>query len=146
MNQTMLRITGITASSFLIASLFLLFNEYKLKLDLENTVSPILHNLAMNTCDYQNIQVNASPATGADLIFKREKISSCSSGYGNVVYARCHQWDHDEKGLWKLPTHDIKITGAYSCIDEERLNLSLFDEKLQQANIGEKYYVNLTKE
>jgi hypothetical protein len=124
-------------------TLFCLINQRNVQagalLNMSNTVSPILSKMAEQLGNYQNIQTS-SPAKGGKLIYKREAMGNCISGFGNVYYIRVYQWDYDRNDrLWYRPTHDVSL-GCHSCIDEKDVLIPYFDEELQNAEIGVKYY------
>jgi len=113
-------------------------------LNMSNTVSPIISKIAEVLCQYENIQINIgeSSAKGGQLIYKRESVEGCISGIGNIYYIRCYDWQYDEQDrLWYRPTEDIP-TDTYSCISESQVNIPYANRKLQNAEIGVKYYVH----
>ena len=111
----------------------------KKELNMANTVGPIIDHIARDLCNYKNIQ-HGTPAKGGSLIYKREPVETCISGIGNVYYIRCYEWGYEGTKLWHKPICDKPI-GCYSCIDEEDVNIPFWDEELQNAELGVKYYV-----
>ena len=116
-------------------------------LNMANTVSPIITQISENLCGYENMQLKIDdglPAKGGQLIYKREITPeglgmSCVSGMGNFYYIRCYEWGYEDDRLWYRPTHDVPLE-CYSCIDEKDVLIPYWDKKLQNAELGVKYY------
>jgi hypothetical protein len=107
---------------------------------MENTISPIIHKIAMDLGKYQNVQFGDGPAKGGSLIYKREPCDGCISGTGNFYYIRMHEWQWEGKKLWRKPICDIPLN-CHSCIPENEVLIPNWDEELQNAELGKKYYV-----
>ena len=117
---------------------------YTKTLKMANTVNPIISMIAEDLGEYENIQIStgsAKPALGGKLIYKREPCDNCISGIKNQYYIRVYEWLWEEDRLWYRPLRDERID-AHSCIAEEDLRIPYWDEKLQNAVLGENYYVN----
>lgn len=143
-------ITQLLIITFLLfkPSKFVASNPYmhdKNLLNMANTVSPVISQIAQTLGGYKRVQSGSGVAKGGELIYKREIVVpkdgfSCGGdGVGNIYYIRCYEWGYEGGRLWRKPTHDVPI-GSYSCIPEKDVLIPYFDKKLQNAIIGEKYY------
>lgn len=108
-------------------------------LNMSNTIFPVLASIANNTC-YPNGADYEQTGQSSSIIYKKEPAKSCIGGTGNYLYARCYiaKWNGFE--LTYLPTKDVPLPeNNFSCIDESKISIPYYDERLAKAEIGTAY-------
>lgn len=117
-----------------------LFDANKKLFNISKTMQPIISQIAETLGNYENVQFGEGPAKGGKLIYKREPRQDCISKIGNVYYIRLYDWQWEGKRLWYKPVRDIPL-GCHSCINEDEMLIPYWDQQLQNAELGMKYYV-----
>ncbi|GIC77680.1 hypothetical protein [Moritella sp. F3] len=105
---------------------------------MENTIDPLIRSVVMEAFNPNTSEAQLSAA----LIYKREARTSCISNVASKLYARCYISEWQEQALFYTPIRDVRLTeAAYSCIDEEEVNIPYYDGKLANSPLGTKYLV-----
>jgi len=108
---------------------------------MENSVNPLLNHIVNQAC-YPNGADYANKGESASLIYKRESMKSCTSGTGNILYARCYTSEWRDKALFYKPIRDVRLAnGTHSCIRDSEVNIPYYDERLAKSELGVEYLV-----
>lgn len=129
-------------------------NLYGDKLDMANTISPIISEICQELCPFPSENENEWGSLSGELIYKREPVKDCIHNEGNVYYCRCHRWgwqeedwrleglEYEEDGLYlkvieDKPLEELFGRKVYSCINEDELLIPYYDKRLAEMEIGE---------
>ncbi|MEF1336238.1 hypothetical protein REH81_05525 [Vibrio rotiferianus] len=113
-------------------------------LNMENTIGPLLRQVMVEACypEGEDVSDHSGPSRNVGMISKREHQKGCISGIKNQLYARCYNWDWQDKKLFYTVTKDVSLgPGAYSCIDEQQVDIPEYDERLANLPIGKRVLV-----
>jgi hypothetical protein len=109
--------------------------------NMANTLLPVLAALADTAC-YPNGSDYQRTGQSSSIIYKRAPANNCTGGVGNYLYARCYVAKWNELQLTYTPTKDVPLPGDnLSCIDESKVSIPYYDERLAKSEIGKSYVV-----